>query len=144
MKSLWLTALLFALSLPLYAQQSTRRDGNWWLEQTPLLKASYITGFFDGTDLGSKFSYWECHDEDVSKACLVNSKARESYEFYGNKYTKDVTNIQLADGLDVFYKDYRNRKIRVSDGVWLTLNAIAGRPQADLDKMVQNFRKNAD
>ena len=142
MKSSWLTALLFAISLPLYGQD--RRDGNWWLDQTPFLKASYITGFFDGTHLGYKFSYWQCHDEDVSKECLANSKAKESYEFYASKYTKNVTNIQVADGLDVFYKDYRNRKIRLEDGVWLTLNAIAGRPQADLDKMVEKFRKNAD
>ncbi len=138
MKSFWLTALLFALSFPLYAQNS-RRDGNWWLEQTSLLKASYITGFFDGTNLGHQFSSWKCLDD---KACL--DKVTESYQFYAHKYTKDVTNIQLADGLDVFYKDYRNRKIRVENAVWLTLNAIAGTPQADLDKMVDNFRKNAD
>jgi hypothetical protein len=140
MKFLKLIALLFALSLPLYAQNS-RRDGNWWLEQTPLLKASYVVGFFDGTDLGYQFSYWKCLGENDS-ACLV--KVKGSYEFYRNKYTKDITNTQLSDGLDVFYKDYRNRKIRIHDGVWITLNAIAGTPQAELDKMVEGFRKYAD
>jgi hypothetical protein len=138
MKSIWLIALLFTLSFPLYAQNS-RRDGNWWLEQTSLLKVSYITGVFDGTNLGYQFSSWKCLDD---KPCAA--KVTESYQFYADRYTKDVTNIQLADGLDVFYKDYRNRKIRVGKAVWLTLNAIAGTPQADLDKMVENFRKNED
>jgi hypothetical protein len=144
MRSSWLAvAFLSILSFPLHAQ-STRRDGNWWLEQTSLLKASHMTGFFDGTELGGKFSYWKCHSDDPSKPCVANADAKESYDFYRNNYTKDVTNIQISDGLDAFYKDYRNRRIRVSDGVWLTLNAIAGRPQAELDKMVENFGKNAD
>jgi hypothetical protein len=68
----------------------------------------------------------------------------DSFDFYYAKFLKNVTSLQLADGLDVFYKDFRNRKIPTSNGVWLTLNAIAGTPQADLDKMVENFRKNAN
>jgi hypothetical protein len=44
----------------------------------------------------------------------------------------------------VFYKDYRNRKIRIYDAVWLVLNSIAGKPQDELDKMIESFRKNTD
>lgn len=138
MKSLWLVALLSILSFPLLAQ-STRRDGNWWLEQTQYAKAAYVVGFFDGTHLGAEFSFWKFKDDPSAIA-----KTTESFEFYGDKFLKGVTNEQLADGLDAFYKDYRNRKIRLHNGVWLTLNAIAGTPQADLEKMVENFRKNAD
>jgi len=71
-------------------------------------------------------------------------KITASYDFYSEKYLKDVTNDQVADGVDEFYKDYRNRKIRIHDAVWLTLNAIAGTPKANLDKMIETFRKNAD
>jgi hypothetical protein len=137
MKSFWMPALLFVLSIHVCAQ-NTRRDGNWWLEQSELSRTAYVTGFFDGTHLGGQFSFWNFTDD---KACL--SKATESFTFYSEKFLKDVTNGQLADGLDVFYKDYRNRKILIHNAVWLTLNAIAGTPQADLDKMVENFRKHA-
>ena len=137
MKSFWPTALLFALSFSLYAQD--RRDGTWWLEQSHSYKFTYLVGFFDGMNLGEKFSYGKYTDD---KGCV--DKVMGSFDFYKDKFLKDVTNGQLADGLDEFYKDYRNRKIRIHDAVWLTLNAIAGTPQADIDKMVENFRKNPD
>ena len=136
MKSFWLAALLFA-TLPLHAQ-NTRRDGNWWLEQPRLAKTSYLSGFFDGVNLGEQFSYW-----NVTKDSECFTKATESFAFFSSKFLKDVTNEQLADGLDAFYKDYRNRKILIHTGAWLTLNAIAGTPQADLDKMTENSRKYA-
>jgi hypothetical protein len=142
MKSFWLTALLIALLFaipPSLSAQNTRRDGNWWLEQSHFARTSYLVGFFDGINLGNQFSYWKGKD-DIT--CLA--KVKDSFDFYANKFVKDVTNEQLADGLDVFYKDYRNRKILVHNAVWLTLNAIAGTPQVDLDKMVENFRKYAD
>lgn len=136
MKSFWLVTLLL-VTLPLHAQ-SNRRDGNWWQDQSHLSKTSYLIGFFDGMNLGQQFSYW-----NVTKDSDCFTKSTESYAFFSNKFLKDVTNEQLADGLDVFYKDYRNRKILIHSGVWLTLNAIAGTPQSDLDKMVENFRKSA-
>jgi hypothetical protein len=139
MKYLWLILVLVALSFPIHAEDNTRRDGNWWRDQTPSGKISYMIGFFDGTDLGRNFAYWKnVNDKDCAP------KIVGSYDFYSDKFLNEVTNVQLADGLDEFYKDYRNRKIRIHDAVWLTLNAIAGTPQAEIDKMVENFRKNAD
>lgn len=136
MKFFWLVTLLL-VTLPLHAQ-SSHRDGNWWLEQPRTVKTSYLIGFFDGTGLGTQFSYW-----NVIKDSDCFTKTTESFDFFSHKFLKGVTNEQLADGLDAFYKDYRNRKILIHSGVWLTLNAIAGTPQSDLDKMVENFRKSA-
>jgi hypothetical protein len=133
-----LAVLVLAASLTLPAQVVTRRDGNWWLEQSRLTKTSYIVGFYDGIELGDEFSLWQSKDSDYL------AKNLKSFDYYEEKYLKGVTNEQLADGLDIFFKDYRNRKISIHSAVWLTLNAIAGTPQADLDKMVENFRKNAD
>ena len=138
MRSLRLAALLFALVSSLYAQD-TRRDGNWWMQQSGLTKTSYVVGFFDGMDLGKQFSGWKYEEDDA-----FISRVMQSFAFYDDKFLKDVTNDQLADGLDVFYKDFRNRKILVHRAVWLTLNSIAGTPQAELDKLVENFRKNAE
>jgi len=100
-----------------------------------------MLGFFDGTNLGHEFSLWKYIDKS-EPACLA--KNYESYNYYFDRYMKDVTSSQLVDGLDVFYKDYKNRKIDLASGVWLTVNAIAGTPQADLDKMIEGFRKNAN
>jgi hypothetical protein len=50
---------------------------------------------------------------------------------------------QVSDGLDAFYKDYRNRSIRVVDAMWVVANSIAGTPQKEIDAMTENFRKYA-
>ena len=75
MKSFWLTALLFALSFSLYAQD--RRDGTWWLEQSHSYKFTYLVGFFDGMNLGEKFSYGKYTDD---KGCV--DKVMGSFDFY--------------------------------------------------------------
>jgi hypothetical protein len=45
------------LTLPaLSAAEEGRRDGNWWRGQERFTRSAYIVGFFDGMDLGNKFS----------------------------------------------------------------------------------------
>jgi hypothetical protein len=120
MKTLSVVASLLVLCLALQASNDHRRDGNWWLN-------------------GSRFSYWGVRNDDT-----FAPKAAASYEEYGSKYLEHVTNSQLVDGLDTFYADYRNRKLRIPDGIWLVLNSVAGTPQQDLEKMIESFRKNAN
>ena len=101
----------------------------------------YMTGFFDGMQLGGRFSYWDLVKTKEKDGC--SDAAMQSFKTYSEKYAQNATNDQIADGLTVFYSDYRNRSILISDAVWLVLNTIAGTPQEKLDKMIENFRKNA-
>jgi hypothetical protein len=122
------------------AQESSRRDGNWWRDQTKLHQANYITGFFDGMELGNRFSIWKhLHDKKAGDAVY---RAVTSYNEYLNKYFGAVTAGQLVDGLNDFYADYRNRSIKLHDGIWLVVNQIAGTPKEEVDLMVENWRKN--
>lgn len=122
-----------------FAQSDDRRDGNYWNELPENEKYKYVTGFFDGLELGNRFSYWGM---DSSKHdCLAEAIA--SFREYGNKYFKDVTNIQIVDGLNEFYKDYRNRKIKIIDSIWLISNSIAGMSEQEIQTMIENYRKNA-
>jgi hypothetical protein len=138
-------ALIVALILPTPAHpEENRRDGNWWREQSTLVKAHYMIGFFDGMDLGAKFAAWGLmtkKDETSTTLGPIPSKVYTSYADYQEKYLKHVTNIQISDGLDAFYNDYRNRTITLDSAVWLVLNTIAGTPDKDLEKMIENFRK---
>ena len=90
-------------------------------------------------DLGNKFSYWEFIHDDKS-GCML--KVSTSYSNFVGKYFKDVTNGQLVDGLDDFYSDYRNRRILLSNAIWLVSNSIAGEDKKKLEKMIENWRKN--
>ena len=135
-------ALFLVTTLRVYAQTDlSRRDGNWWMGQSEVFKNTYIGGFFDGMDLGYKFSYWNFDGDSKQSSCV--SEVTKSFTTLNNQYLKNVTSRQLADGLNVFFSDYRNRRIYVSDAVWLVTNSIAGTPQKDLDKMIESWRKNA-
>ncbi len=90
----------------------------------------YMTGFFDGTVLGHEFSFWDFTNTKEKGACVTDTI--ESFKTYWQKYGQNVTNIQIADGLNTFYSDYRNRSILIHDAVWLVLNSIAGTPQEQI------------
>src|SRR5271167_3470565 len=72
-----------------------RRDGNWWVGQTEILKLNYIVWFFDGMDLGHKFSYWKFSHDKQKSACLADIIS--SYSEFSDKYFTNVTNDQLVD-----------------------------------------------
>ena len=70
-------------------------------------------------------------------------QAEETYIANVTKFFSNVTNGQLVDGVDTFYKDYRNRSIRVPNALWRVVMQIAGTPQDQLDQMIEDFRKTA-
>lgn len=129
---------LYWLSLPIsLAASDDRRDGNWWRQQTQIVKLVYVVGFFDGMELGNKFSYWKFTKDDE-----FLGKVMASYSEYNQKYFSNVTSGQIVDGLNELYNDFKNRRILVHDAVWLVANGIAGTPEGKLKEMIENWRKN--
>jgi hypothetical protein len=98
-------------------------------------------GFLDGMELGRSFSYWGFAQQREKSACVQDVET--SYIGYSAKYLSHVTAGQIQDGLNTFYADYRNRRITVDHAVWLVLSGIAGTPQDELEKTIENFRRNA-
>jgi hypothetical protein len=133
----WCVVLfIFTFTAGFLNAEDRRRDGNWWNEGDRQLKLSYILGFFDGMDLGAGFSFWKFIDDPCA------ARAKDSYKEYSAKYSENVTNGQLVDGLDEFYKDYKNRKTILSQSVWIVLKSIAGTPKDELEKLIENKRRN--
>src|SRR5258706_10068116 len=122
-----------AISAP---AQNDRRDGNWWLYTDKTIRLGYVVGFLDGVHLGQRFSYWKLVDDAESEPCL--KKVLLASSEYENKYLSNVKIVQLNDGLNDFFSDYKNRRIEVDDAIWLVLNGIAGTPQEKLDKMIES------
>lgn len=121
--------------------QDDRRDGNWWIGLDKAQKVNYMVGFFDGMRLGRDFSYWGILDKDKDDPAV--GKVAGSFNDYNNKFFSNVTNYQLADGLDSFYSDYRNRVISVDGAVWLVVNEISGKSDAEMQTMIENWRRGA-
>jgi hypothetical protein len=136
--------LLLCLTAPLSRNQEyDRRDGDWWRGINAVSKAYYLAGFVDGMDLGNRFSVWgiDAGDKDGKN---VSARLKTSYSDYRSKYLSSVTHIQLMEGLNTFYADSRNHRILVYDAVWLVLNQIAGKPGAEMQSLIEDYRKNAD
>ena len=130
-------ALLLLLCAPISKNQSNdRRDGNWWKEQLKDEKLTYVVGFLEGMELGNRFSYWgirEKNDPAIDKIAV-------SYREYEAKYLSNVTGNRLADGLDAFYSDERNRQTLVHAAIWLVLNQIAGKSELEMQPMIESRR----
>jgi hypothetical protein len=129
--------LLGVFPISLYAQVNTRRDGIWWAQRSQDTKLDYVRGFVDGMVLGNRFSGW---GKRIQKDAKCGAKAFDSFLELDNKFFANVSDGQLADALDVLYKDSRNHHILVEDAMWLVVNSIAGMPQDELNKLIENWR----
>ena len=140
MKSLCMLFILLS-SLPGYSQDHERREGSWWLSHSQTAKAEYVVGFFDGINIGERASGYKLSETD--KSC--RDKAKAAGDAFTSKYLAHVTDRQLVDGLDAFYKDPRNRSILVTSATVPVLRQIAGDP-ADVVKAeteaLRNHSKN--
>lgn len=108
------------------------RNGNWWRKLDLHEKRVYILGVFDGLPLGRNFSFWGALDHEEAVVNSYNSHV---------KLLSKVTSAQLADGLDAFYSDYRNRGIPTYDAAWVAVQAITGVPKEKVERMAQGLRK---
>lgn len=137
------TLLILFLSIILVEvhAQNSRRDGNWWMSKDARYKNIFVLGFFDGMELGNKFSYWPQIKDSTSDSCI--EKTFESFHQYYSKYLDQVLNTQVSLGLDSLYSDFRNRRILINDGIWLVLNEISGLSKKEMDDLVINYRKSA-
>ena len=124
-----------------FADDAPDRDGNWWRTLDKTTKNAYMTGFFDGINLGHDFSYWDWASDTKQYSCFALTQ--RSFNNYASRYLSKVTSGQVADGLDDFYKDFRNRSIEIPHAAWIVLNEIAGTPKPQLDEMIGNWRRGA-
>jgi len=115
----------------------TRHDGNWWTQQSAGFRLLYILGFMDGMDLGSRFSAPDTVDETRPEP---EDDSRKMYEKRTRLYFTNVTVGQISDGLDAFYRDYRNRSINLVDGFEIVLRSLKGE---DVENLIQNRRSAA-
>ncbi len=137
--SVTLIALL-VFSLSSHASDASRgRDGSLWRTLTVEQKVTYITGFWDGMELGHSFDLWGLLNRGKEKeACAAD--ADESFKTYTDKYGKNVSNLQIVNGLNTFYSDDKNKSIPIHGAVWIVLNSIAGTPQQTLDRLMETYR----
>ncbi len=115
--------------------EPTRRDGNWWFGRGEEFKTAYVLGMLDGVTLGWDFALWGIKDDITTKKVL------DAFSETERRRTSHVTVGQVTDGLDDFYRDYKNRRIELVYAVQVVLEGTAGMPKDQLEKWVENLRQ---
>jgi hypothetical protein len=122
-----------------YAGQS-RTDGNWWLKMTFSNKLYYMVGFYNGMDLGQQFIIWEMAKTRTEEKAFL--KVSNLYDRH-LKFFRKFSHGQLVHGVNAFYGDPNNRNIFIQHAVWVVGQKLAGKPPAEIEKLVELFRKMA-
>jgi len=123
-------------------QEYDRRDGDWWRGINRVSKAYYLAGIVDGVELGNRLSIGRIDKNDkADKEC--SERVTTTFSSQCAKFLANVTLIQLTDGLDAFYGDSTNRRILARDATWLVLNRIVGTPEAEMQGLIESYRKSA-
>lgn len=138
-----LLLLLLTFGLLAIADTGTRQDGNWWRTLDRKQQIYYVAGFFSGMDLGRNFAIWKYLDSTDENEKQAVSLAIHAYDQYSDKYFAEVTAAQIVDGLNLFYADYRNRRIETTGAIWLVVNGIAGLSDQEHQELIESWRKHA-
>jgi hypothetical protein len=139
-RSAGVAAIIVLLSCWTLKGQGERRDGNWWNTLPPAAKSYYILGALDGTSLGSAFTYppvVEVNGKETPNSAAARNKAADLFDANAMRYIANLKAGQIRDGLDEFYKDFRNRAIMLRGALEVVLRQIAGE---DVNQMVMAFR----
>jgi hypothetical protein len=111
-----LAAWLLFLCLPSQAQSDF--DGDFWIPKNQDVKLSYVVGFVDGRNDG------------INEAAeAVGTKIDDPRL---SKLASEVTVGQIVDGVDEFYKDWRNRKVLLRDAMQYVEDEAKGKDDSKL------------
>lgn len=110
MRALRLAMLAILLFAAVHAPAQSDFDGDYWKRKTRDEKTMYLVGFVDGRNLGI--------NEAASALQVSLSESRLA------SLNSRITVGQLLDGLDDFYRDWRNTKIRIREALeYVTMEA---------------------
>jgi hypothetical protein len=114
-------------------QPTTRTNGNWWNDLNALAKYGYIVGYADGSSKAD--ATW------ASGLCKTQVPAKYMAAVQnGNDYS-EFTIGQLVEGVNQFYKDFRNTKILTRDAMMVVRQQISGVPQKEIDEGLEFLRQ---
>jgi len=121
-RKLSLALTLAAILWLTLAAASGTPNGNYWRGFTPEGKIFYLGGLYEG---------------------IAHTLQNPAFYSWFNLSGDGRNLIQFSDGLDLFYADFRNRKIYIADAVVPVGMAINGAATADINKCIEAMRKAA-
>ena len=121
-------------------QQQDVLDGSAWQRYSQQFKGGYITGYIEAMGNAQVSSAGACMRIDspkdknagASKACISNA---QSFNF------DSITIGQLLNGMETFYRDFRNLQVPLTMAMRLVRDEIRGRSEEDVQKELVSWRQ---
>ncbi len=139
-------AALVLCSCFLSAADKPSLDGFWWAQMSPDYKLGWVSGYAQAMDSAFSLQMGAClaqlpmykkefpsldEKERVQRMCLSNTAL--NYD--------GIAMGQFVEGMDTFFKDYRNKQLEVVWAIEYVRDSIKGKPAQELDSEVTLWRR---
>ncbi len=144
--SLVFVALFVLCPSALLAADKSDWNGYWWASMTPTFKLGWVTGYAKAMDLAGTIQMSTCaYNIPLYKEKFPNTDPKEIFQKMCASNTEfDYDGIsmgQFVDGMDAFFKDYRNKQLEVGWAIQYVRDEIKGKPVQELDAEVAMWRR---
>jgi hypothetical protein len=130
-----LFALLGAVSTN-GVENAPTRNGYWWLSLDHLERIMFIQGYIDGLSRADKMVRLDIQLQILKVRNESNLEfVTKEFDFYA------ITYGQMVDGIDVFYGDFRNKRILFDYASLYVRDQIRGGSEKELQDRIESMRK---
>lgn len=140
-KKIFLLTACFFFTLPSFAQ--SKFTGEDWAKLTNLQRLIWVNGYVEGVTSADLVPVLTCDVGDSKKFLDCYNKGTEAISSALTGKFRNVSIDTLVDGVDVFYSDYKNRRVGYVGALNYVASAVAGKSAADLEKMAEDLRVGA-
>jgi len=145
MKKVFLTLIfvsLFILPLNSISEEDSanRRDGSFWAKYDVSFRFGYIMGLSEGLYYcaGWVDDYKQMTQDDINP--LGCCDALWGFGYFVSQYEGNISYGQMFEGVDEFYKDYRNTQIPILALFKLVKMEVEGKSKAEIDSVARELR----
>lgn len=141
-----LVLLIAIFSSSSKAADKVSQDGIWWTSMTASFKLGWVSGFATAMDsagtsamvtCGLNIPLYQQKYPNVDRKQLFQTlcASNTAFDYDG------ITMGQFVDGVDTFYKDFRNRQIEIGLAMAYVRDAVKGKSAAELEAEVTMWRR---
>jgi hypothetical protein len=127
-------------------QQQQQFNGYWWAGLNPSFKLGWVSGYAKAMDFAGTVQMGTCAanmpmyrkefpNTDpkvlVQKMCLSDTQ----FNYDG------IAMGQFVDGIDAFYRDFRNKQLETGWAIEYVRDEVKGKPASELDTKVNLWRR---
>lgn len=121
------------------AGQAEKPDGSMWSSFSDEMKLGYAVGFLQGVHFGEEMIVVGFGSVGSDASTLLRSQ--KLYSTYLKGHFSELSAGQIIDGLNVFYRDFRNRNIEMPKAAWVVTHEVVGTPKLEVEATIEALRR---